>query len=187
MATFIPTEASEKMGKKVIEKTLKIIGKRVDSDGDGTITKDELHKFLRGKLWDNEEVAHQLHDHLQKTPTGRHPLDEMRDYLADAMHAFHDTDGDGVVSVAEASRVTAEWLAVAENAKPVRRFIEDWKEFEESDEMECQYPDQIPTWAHSPDSVPVAPEHTAPCQKATSVYRELLADRGLLQGGRDEL
>jgi Ca2+-binding EF-hand superfamily protein len=162
------------------ERILKVIGKKVDGDGDGRITLGEIRAFVRGRFWRGLRVVEQVYGQANDAPGGGNPVDEMREYLAEAMFDFHDTDRDGTVTVDEASRVTAEWIAVAQDSEPVREFIDRWKEMEEGGVLECDHHDSIPTWAHSPNGMPTMAAERPGCESAVKTYRTMLGEYGLV-------
>ena len=179
IATFVPWTTTLNMGSRVMEKTAKLLENRIDHNKDGILSRNEVAKFLHGKLWHPDEVLEQLHSGYNVAPTGHDPVEELRDYLTSAMMDFHDVDRNGVVTLSEAFQVTAEWLTVTQAAQPIREFHQVWASMEETGRIDCDLPDYIPTWVHDPDGMPVPPSVHAGCEQAVQLYRKLLIDLGI--------
>jgi hypothetical protein len=182
-----------------VDSVVAVIRTRIDGNGDGVVTRSEINAFLRqssehdalwamalssrrsvtdeGGFWGDNNIVNTVLVGRQRVPGGGDPLDELRSYLVDAMHDFHDDDGNGVVTVDEATRVTTEWLAADADARPVRRFLEHWAAIE--GDVDCADTDSVPTWAHDPEGLPQT-ARDAGCEQAVIAYRALLAEHGLV-------
>ena len=152
----------------------------VDGDGDGAITRRELRVWFEQMPGVPERLVGSVEPATIAARGGAPAVaDEMLTALVDSAFSYHDTDGNGRVTVAELAGNIERWRRADVAGHPAREVARLHRAYESST---CTFPDMVPTWAGAPDMAhaPPPPE----CAEHIALYRQLLRERGLLPQGR---